>query len=59
PHMISPCGGSPGTCFCYCRVPTRGGVVSVPGPMQGKCFFGCGNWTPAMGPVCPYFVWTN
>ncbi|VAH75435.1 unnamed protein product [Triticum turgidum subsp. durum] len=41
------------------RVPTRGGVVSVPGPMQGKCFFGCGNWTPAMGPVCPYFVWTN
>uniref|UniRef100_A0A453EKY4 Exonuclease domain-containing protein n=1 Tax=Aegilops tauschii subsp. strangulata TaxID=200361 RepID=A0A453EKY4_AEGTS len=58
-YMISPCGGSPGTCFCYCRVPTRGGVVSVPGPMQGKCFFGCGNWTPAMGPVCPYFVWTN
>ncbi|XP_020152965.1 uncharacterized protein [Aegilops tauschii subsp. strangulata] len=59
PHMISPCGGTSATCFCYCRVPTRGGVVSMPGPMQGKCFFGCGNWTPAMGPVCPYFVWTN
>ncbi|XBI26614.1 hypothetical protein VPH35_051283 [Triticum aestivum] len=59
PHMISPCDGTSATCFCYCRVPTRGGVVSVPGPMQGKCFFGCGNWTPAMGPVCPYFVWTN
>ncbi|KAM3329714.1 hypothetical protein ACQJBY_026635 [Aegilops geniculata] len=59
PHMISPCGGTSATCFCYCRVPTRGGVVSMPGPMQGKCFFRCGNWTPAMGPVCPYFVWTN
>uniref|UniRef100_A0A453EJU8 Exonuclease domain-containing protein n=1 Tax=Aegilops tauschii subsp. strangulata TaxID=200361 RepID=A0A453EJU8_AEGTS len=44
PH-ISTCGGSSVTCFCYCgqRVATRGGVVSVPGPMQGKCFFACVN----------------
>uniref|UniRef100_A0ACD5UZG7 Uncharacterized protein n=1 Tax=Avena sativa TaxID=4498 RepID=A0ACD5UZG7_AVESA len=33
------------------------GVVAVPGPMQGKRFLGCGNWTPTMGVVCPYFVW--
>ncbi|KAK1680486.1 hypothetical protein QYE76_041334 [Lolium multiflorum] len=58
PH-ISPCGGALGACFCYCGVASRGGVVAVPGPMQGKCFLGCGNWTPAMGAFCPYFVWSN
>uniref|UniRef100_A0ACD5Z3S2 Uncharacterized protein n=1 Tax=Avena sativa TaxID=4498 RepID=A0ACD5Z3S2_AVESA len=57
PHA-SPCSGAE-TRFCYCGVPSRGGVVAVPGPMHGKCFLGCGNWTPAMGVVCPYFVWGN
>ncbi|XP_044344754.1 ERI1 exoribonuclease 2 [Triticum aestivum] len=47
---ISPCGGSSATCLCYCGVATRGGVVPVPGPgpMQVNCFFGYGNWMPAM-----------
>ncbi|XP_048567837.1 ERI1 exoribonuclease 2-like [Triticum urartu] len=44
PH-VSTCSGSSVTCFSYCgqRVATRGGVVSVPGSMQGKCFFACVN----------------
>jgi ERI1 exoribonuclease 2 len=53
PHT-SLCGGA-----CYCGVASRGGVVAVPGPTQGRCFWGCGNWTPAMGAACPYFLWTN
>ncbi|XP_051186194.1 uncharacterized protein [Lolium perenne] len=53
PHT-SLCGGA-----CYCGVASRGGVVAVPGPTQGRCFWGCGNWTPTMGAVCPYFLWTN
>uniref|UniRef100_A0ACD5UMG6 Uncharacterized protein n=2 Tax=Avena sativa TaxID=4498 RepID=A0ACD5UMG6_AVESA len=57
PHT-SPCAGA-ATSFCYCGVPSRGGIVAVPGPMQGMCFLGCGNWTPTMGVVCPYFVWGN
>uniref|UniRef100_A0ACD5TN94 Uncharacterized protein n=1 Tax=Avena sativa TaxID=4498 RepID=A0ACD5TN94_AVESA len=57
PHA-SPCGGA-ATCYCYCGVPSRGRVVAVPGPMQGKCFLGCGNWTPTMGVVCPFLVWGN
>ncbi|RLN23358.1 ERI1 exoribonuclease 2-like isoform X1 [Panicum miliaceum] len=44
-------------CYCYCGVAIRRGVMATPGPMQGHCFFICGNWTPMFGPVCPFFVW--
>jgi hypothetical protein len=27
--------------------------------MQGHCFFICGNWTPSLGPVCPFFIWAT
>ncbi|KQK16243.1 ERI1 exoribonuclease 2 [Brachypodium distachyon] len=54
---VSPCNGAADACLCYCGVASREGMVAVPGPMQGKCFMGCGNWTPAMGALCPYFVW--
>jgi hypothetical protein len=27
--------------------------------MQGKFFLGCGNWTPDMGAICPFFIWSN
>ncbi|XP_051207567.1 uncharacterized protein [Lolium perenne] len=51
------CGGAAGA--CYCGVASRGSVVAMPGPMQGRCYWGCGNWTPTMGAVCPYFLWSN
>ncbi|VAH75399.1 unnamed protein product [Triticum turgidum subsp. durum] len=44
---------SSATCLCYCGLASRGGV------MQGKGFSGCANWSPAMGPVSPYFAWSN
>uniref|UniRef100_A0A453EKK1 Exonuclease domain-containing protein n=1 Tax=Aegilops tauschii subsp. strangulata TaxID=200361 RepID=A0A453EKK1_AEGTS len=53
PYMISPCGGSSATCLCYCGLASRGDV------MHGKCFSGCASWSPAMGPVPPYFAWSN
>jgi ERI1 exoribonuclease 2 len=56
---ISPCGGAAGACLCYCGVASRPGVVAVPCPMQGKFFLGCGNWTPDMGAICPFFIWSN
>ncbi|KAM0900192.1 hypothetical protein ACQ4PT_020805 [Festuca glaucescens] len=58
PHT-SLCGGAVGACFCYCGVASRGGVVAMVGPLQGRCYWGCGNWTPTMGAVCPYFLWSN
>ncbi|KAE8787853.1 hypothetical protein D1007_38174 [Hordeum vulgare] len=51
PHIISPCGGSSAT--WYCGVATKGGME--PGAMQS----GCTNWTPAMGAVSPYYLWSN
>jgi ERI1 exoribonuclease 2 len=56
PHR-SLCGGVVGACFC--GVASRGGGVAMPGPMQGRCYWGCGNWTPTMGAICPYFLWSN
>jgi len=52
-------GGAAATdccCYCYCGVAVRADVVTTPGPMQGRCFFSCGNWTP-LGPMCPFFLW--
>ncbi|KAF8647884.1 hypothetical protein HU200_065146 [Digitaria exilis] len=45
------------SCCCYCGVPIRGDVVTTPGPMQGRFFFSCGNWTPTLGPMCHFFLW--
>ncbi|XP_076939550.1 uncharacterized protein LOC143608387 [Bidens hawaiensis] len=42
---------------CYCGVKSTKGVVRKPGPKQGSCFFGCGNWTSARGARCQYFEW--
>ncbi|CAN6166210.1 unnamed protein product [Urochloa humidicola] len=51
-------GGAATTDYrCFCGVPIRGDLVTMPGPMQGRCFFGCGNWTPTMGPMCSFFLW--
>jgi ERI1 exoribonuclease 2 len=48
----APCSGAAGECLCYCGVASRRGVVA------GKCFLGCGKWTPYMGAVCPFFLWS-
>ncbi|KAJ0735255.1 putative ribonuclease H-like superfamily, exonuclease, RNase T/DNA polymerase III [Helianthus annuus] len=42
---------------CYCGVKSSKGMVQKPGPTQGSCFFGCGNWTYARGARCEYFEW--
>ncbi|KAI3742865.1 hypothetical protein L1987_60563 [Smallanthus sonchifolius] len=42
---------------CYCGVKSSKGMVQKPGPKQGSCFFGCGNWTYAKGARCQYFEW--
>ncbi|OEL29674.1 hypothetical protein BAE44_0009307 [Dichanthelium oligosanthes] len=44
-------------CCCYCGVAIRRGMMAMPGPMQGQCFYICGNWTPTLGPMCPFFIW--
>uniref|UniRef100_A0A0A9A2J7 Exonuclease domain-containing protein n=1 Tax=Arundo donax TaxID=35708 RepID=A0A0A9A2J7_ARUDO len=53
---LSTCGGGAGAaaCCCYCGVASKGGVMIAPGPMQGRCFYGRGNWTPAFGAMCPF-----
>ncbi|XBJ04811.1 hypothetical protein VPH35_023690 [Triticum aestivum] len=56
---VTPYGGAAAACYCYCGVAGRGGVVAVPGPMQGRGFYGCGNWTPSMGAHCSYFTWAD
>lgn len=38
--------------YCYCGVLSSKSVVRKPGPNQGRCFFGCGNWTAARRAVC-------
>jgi ERI1 exoribonuclease 2 len=53
---LSWCADGPTTadsCCCYCGVPVRGDVVTTPGPMHGRFFYSCGNWTP----TCRFFVW--
>jgi ERI1 exoribonuclease 2 len=40
---------------CYCGIPIRGGVVTIPGPMQGRFFIACGNWMS----TCPFFFWVT
>jgi ERI1 exoribonuclease 2 len=46
-------------CFCYCGVASMRRVVMVSGPMQGWCFFGCGNCTVVFGPMCLFFSWAT
>ncbi|KAF8692698.1 hypothetical protein HU200_039532 [Digitaria exilis] len=56
---ISWCTGgvaTTGVC-CYCGLPIRGDIVTTPGPMQGRFFFSCGNWSPILGPMCNFFLW--
>lgn len=45
--------------YCYCGVRSSKGMVRKPGPKQGSCFFGCGNWTAARGARCQYFEWAS
>ncbi|CAL5080158.1 unnamed protein product [Urochloa decumbens] len=54
-HCLNWCACGAG--FCYCSVPIRGNMVMMPGETQGRYFFTCGNWTPSLGPMCPFFVW--
>jgi len=58
-RSLSSCfsGAVAADCYCYCGMAIRRGVMATPGPMQGHHFFICGNWTPSLGPVCPFFVW--
>lgn len=44
---------------CLCGVMSSQCMVRKPGPMQGRWFFGCGNWTPERGAVCNYFEWAS
>jgi ERI1 exoribonuclease 2 len=39
--------------YCYCGIPIRGGMVTIPGPMQARFFFIRGNWMP----TCCFFFW--
>ncbi|XP_020585432.1 uncharacterized protein LOC110028070 [Phalaenopsis equestris] len=43
--------------YCFCGVKSSKCVVRKPGPMQGRWFFGCGNWTASRRAGCAYFVW--
>ncbi|KAL5226689.1 hypothetical protein ABZP36_014954 [Zizania latifolia] len=45
--------------YCYCGVLSRWSIVRKPGPMQGRYFYGCGNWTATRRAICPYFVWAS
>ncbi|WVZ62747.1 hypothetical protein U9M48_012457 [Paspalum notatum var. saurae] len=42
---------------CFCGIPIKSDMVMTPGPMQGRCFYICGNWTPEFGATCPFFLW--
>ncbi|PWA74656.1 Exonuclease [Artemisia annua] len=42
---------------CFCGVKSSKGMIRKPGPKQGSCFFGCGNWTSARGSRCQFFEW--
>lgn len=45
--------------YCHCGVKSSKGMVRKPGPKQGSCFFGCGNWTTTRGARCQYFEWAS
>lgn len=45
--------------YCFCGVMSMKCVVRKPGPTQGRCFFGCGNWTAARRSLCNYFAWAS
>ncbi|XP_010922083.1 uncharacterized protein [Elaeis guineensis] len=45
--------------YCFCGVRCSKSVVRKPGPMQGRCFFGCGRWTTTRRAVCNYFMWAS
>ncbi|XP_023546233.1 uncharacterized protein LOC111805389 [Cucurbita pepo subsp. pepo] len=45
--------------YCFCGVRSSRGMVRKPGPKQGSCFFGCGNWTATKGARCHYFEWAS
>ncbi|KAM7508530.1 hypothetical protein LguiA_018983 [Lonicera macranthoides] len=44
---------------CYCGVKSMKGTIRKPGPRQGSCFFGCGNYTSTRGARCHYFEWAS
>lgn len=44
---------------CYCGVKSSKVMIRKPGPKQGNCFFGCGNWTATRGSRCQYFEWAS
>ncbi|URE48034.1 hypothetical protein MUK42_13609 [Musa troglodytarum] len=56
--FLDPNGMDRQTC-CYCGVLSSKCVIRKPGPTQGRCFFGCGNWTAARHAVCSYFAWAS
>ncbi|RWW05319.1 hypothetical protein GW17_00031414 [Ensete ventricosum] len=58
-HPFANSGGKERQMFCYCGVLSSKCVVRKPGPTQGRCFFGCGNWTAARRAVCNYFAWAS
>uniref|UniRef100_A0A0D9V2Y6 Exonuclease domain-containing protein n=1 Tax=Leersia perrieri TaxID=77586 RepID=A0A0D9V2Y6_9ORYZ len=53
--LLVPCGGAAAVC-CYCGVASMGGVMEMPGSTERRCFYGCGNWTPASGATCPFLL---
>jgi len=55
--LIGPVGPPP--MYCFCGVMSSKNMVRRPGPTQGRCFFGCGNWTATRRAVCNYFVWAS
>ncbi|KAG8045238.1 hypothetical protein GUJ93_ZPchr0008g11712 [Zizania palustris] len=62
PALVNPYTGTPAKekpMFCYCGVLSRWSVVRKPGPMQGRYFYGCGNWTATRRAICPYFAWAS
>lgn len=58
-YAATPAGGKDRAMYCYCGVLSRWSVVRKPGPMQGRYFFGCGNWTATRRAICPYFAWAS
>jgi len=62
PVQVNPYATSAGkdrAMYCYCGVLSRWSVVRKPGPMQGRYFYGCGNWTATRRAICPYFAWAS
>ncbi|RLM92713.1 hypothetical protein C2845_PM08G10140 [Panicum miliaceum] len=59
PVPYAPSAGKDRAMYCYCGVLSRWSVVRKPGPMQGRYFYGCGNWTATRRAICPYFAWAS